>query len=98
MSIYAIVIENKVDNVIVADPHNASKIAKAKDGIAVYAEHYPIQPNDDYINNQFMRDGKIIERIPTPEELIAELNQEILLRDQALLDSDFRITLLELGV
>lgn len=77
MSRYAIIINEKVDNVIVADPHNASKIATAKNGIAVYAEHYPIQPNDDYIDNQFVRDGKVIERMPTQEELIAKHNQII---------------------
>ena len=98
MSRYAIVINETVDNVIVSNPHNATKIANSKGGISVYADRYPIQAGDTYTDSKFFRDGIEVNRIPTPEEQIAVERARNLEQDEILLENTIEIIELKWGL
>ena len=87
-----------VDNVIVSNPHNATQIAKAKGGISVYAERYPIQATDTYTDGKFYRDGVEIQRTPTAEELVSIEKARNLEQDEILLENTIEIIELKWGV
>jgi len=73
---YAIIKNNTITNVIVANPHSATQIAKSQDAIAVYVDRFPVQIGDTYTDGKFYRDEIEIERTPTPEEEVAKLRAE----------------------
>ena len=98
MSRYAIIINEKVDNVIVSNPHNASKIAKSKGGISVYADRYPIQAGDMYTDSKFFRDGVEIQRTPTADEKVAIEKARNLEQDEILLENTIEIIELKWGL
>ena len=79
--IFSLINEDKIKNTIVCDSYEvANQIAKITYGdnaFAVDTTLYPVNIGDDYINGLFYRDGELIERNPTEEERITELNNQL---------------------
>ena len=79
--IFSLINEDKIKNTIACDNYEvANQIAKITYGdnaFAVDTTLYPVNIGDDYINALFYRDGELIERNPTEEERIIELNNQL---------------------
>ena len=79
--IFSLINEDKIKNTIVCDNYEvANQIAKITYGdnaFAVDTTLYPVNIGDNYINGLFYRDGELIERNPTEEERITELNNQL---------------------
>lgn len=98
VSRYALIIDGIVTNVIEADYQNANKIANLQNAQVINVDQYPVQPQDVYQNGVFYRDEVAIERIPTIDEILQFERNRNLEQDVYLIDNDFRISLIELGV
>jgi hypothetical protein len=104
--IFSLINECEVKNIIVCDNYDvANQIAKLQfgdDAYAVDTTQYPLSISDKYIDGIFYRGEKVIERNLTPEEEVAMLKSEnaIIVNQYAELavDSDYRLSLLELGL
>lgn len=102
--VYAHILGEDVMNVVVADNYtDADLVAKAVYGdeaFAVDCRQYPCGIGDKYINGVFyQRDGVTpIEYIPTQEQQVETLKADNLALMEALVDNDYRITTVELGL
>ena len=77
MSRYAIIIDNVVNNVIIANFHVAKNIAESKNGIVICVDQYKVQKNDDYIDEKFYRNGVELKATFTDKQLIQNQSEII---------------------
>ena len=79
--IFSLINNNKVQNTIVCDNYEVAnqtaKIRYGNEAFAIDTTLYPVQTNDDYIDGNFYRDNKIINRNLTEKEEIEELKKQL---------------------
>ena len=73
---YAAVRNNVVDNVIECDGLAVQKLAPVMNCLLVPATAYPVAAGDTYDNGVFYRNGEPLERIPSTDERVAQLQAE----------------------
>lgn len=73
---YAAIRNNVVDNVIECDGLAVQKLAPVMNCLLVPATAYPVAAGDTYDNGVFYRNGEPLERIPSPDEKVAQLQAE----------------------
>ena len=73
---YAVVRNNAIDNVIECDGLAVQKLAPVMNCLLIPATAYPVAAGDTYENGVFYRNGEPLERIPSPDEKVAQLQAE----------------------
>lgn len=105
--IFSLISEERIKNIIVCDNYEiANQIARlhyGNEAMAVDTTHYPVSIGNKYIDETFINDdGIIIERNPTEQEEIQLLkntyNKLEIRQIESELESDFRISMVELGL
>ena len=91
-----------VQNTVVCDSYEeANRLARAiygDEAIAVDTTLIPVGIGDIYKDNTFFRDGKEILRNPTEKEQITILQEENNQLVECIVDNDYRLSMMELGL
>lgn len=73
---YAVVRNNTVDNVIECNGFTVQSLAKVMNCMLIACENYAVAEGDTYDNGVFYHNGEPLERIPSTEEKVAQLQSE----------------------
>lgn len=73
---YAVVRNNTVDNVIECNGFTVQSLAKVMNCMLIACENYAVATGDTYDNGVFYRNGEPLERIPSTDEKVAQLQYE----------------------
>ena len=73
---YAVVRNNTVDNIIECNGLTVQGLAKVMNCMLIACENYAVAVGDTYDNGVFYRDGEPLERIPSTDEKVAQLQSE----------------------
>lgn len=105
--IYAQIQSDEVKNVIICDNYElANYLARAtygQDAFAVDCTQYPCGIGDIYQNGTFYRmledhSKEPVPYIPTPEQQVEQLTNQMEQQDELSVDLDYRLCCLELGL
>ena len=73
---YAVVRNNTVDNIIECNGLTVQGLAKVMNCMLIACENYAVAVGDTYDTGVFYRDGEPLERIPSTDEKVAQLQAE----------------------
>lgn len=73
---YAVVRNNIVDNIIECNGLTVQGLAKVMNCMLIACENYAVAVGDTYDNGVFYRDGEPLERIPSTDEKVAQIQAE----------------------
>ena len=73
---YAVVRNETVDDVIECNGFTVQGLAKVMNCMLIACENYAVAVGDTYDNGVFYRDGEPLERIPSTDEKVAQLQSE----------------------